>query len=53
MKDKDSKAASEELKKIRDKISHDIKNMGPEELKRYIDEKLKQHPPADKKNRSK
>jgi len=48
-----TKSAVEQLKEIRDKISFEIKDMSPADLKKYIDEKLKLHPVAERKNHSK
>ena len=51
--EKKSKSDVKLLKDIREKISYEMKNMNPEELKKYIDEKLKDHQQADSKNHSK
>lgn len=50
---KNTKSETEQLKQIRDKISYEIKSLNSEELKKYIDEKLKQNPIAVRKNSQK
>lgn len=38
-------AAVQELREKREKISNELKNKNPEELKKYIDERLNQEKP--------